>query len=128
MQWKLANGRWWLYLQGDGEYEAVGYYPASLYQGGQLARFANVIDYGGETTGSTAWPPMGSGAFASAGPGQAAYQNRIFYIKKPAGTGGAVWAALTVSQPSPACYKLLFSPTGADGPYFYFGGPGGNSC
>jgi hypothetical protein len=60
----------WLHRQG----QAVGYYPGSIYRGGQLTRKARLIEYGGETVGSTVWPPMGSGHFASAGWQYAAYQ------------------------------------------------------
>lgn len=130
MQWKLNAGRWWLYLQGAGSYEAVGYYPVSIYRGGRLAHYADKVDYGGETVGTTRWPPMGSGAFAIAGPGQAAYQSHIFYIKTLTATEG-VWTSLKVVQASPACYRLIFAPassTNTDGSYFYFGGPGGGSC
>jgi hypothetical protein len=131
MQWKLVDSRWWLYLQGAAGYEAVGYYPVALYSGGRLAHYADRVDYGGETVGTTLWPPMGSGAFASAGPSQAAYQSRIFYIKTTTVIDGGVWTSLKVTQPSPACYRLIFTPasgTSTDGSYFYFGGPGGGSC
>jgi hypothetical protein len=131
MQWQLTNGRWWLYAQGNQSYEAIGYYPVSLYRGGRLSHFADRVDYGGETVGATRWPPMGSSAFASSGFGQAAYQRHIFYIKTPTTANGGVWTSLKVSQPSPTCYRLTFTPAsvaGADGPYFYFGGPGGGSC
>jgi len=131
MQWQLVKGRWWLYTQGGSGYQAIGYYPVSLYRGGRLAHFADRVDYGGETVGVDQWPPMGSGAFASEGSGQAAYQTHIFYIKKPTATGGT-WTSLNVSQPSPSCYRLLFAPASVAGeeygPYFYFGGPGGDSC
>jgi hypothetical protein len=132
MQWQLYQGRWWLFLQGDGAYEAVGYFPVSIFRGGQLSRFANTVDYGGETVGTSSWPAMGSGSFASAGPGFAAYQSRIFYIKTPGiPDEGGIWAALKVLQPSPRCYKILYTPSargGEFGTYIYFGGPGGNSC
>ncbi|HTG34077.1 MAG TPA: neprosin family prolyl endopeptidase [Thermoanaerobaculia bacterium] len=131
MQWNLIDGRWWLFLQGSGNFEAVGYYPASLYRGGRLAHFADRVDYGGETVGTTRWSPMGSGAFASAGSGQAAYQSRIFYIKTPTIPDGGAWTSLKVAQPSPSCYRLIFAPfsgTNTDGSYFYFGGPGGGTC
>ena len=75
---------------------------------------------------------MGSGAFASAGLGQAAYQSRIFYIQTPVASGGGTWTSLTTSQTSRACYRLSFTPassaTGDSGSFFYFGGPGGGPC
>jgi Neprosin len=128
MQWKLTGGKWWLYLRGAGSFEAVGYYPASIYKGGQLSRWATEITYGGETLATTLWPPMGSGAFASKGAGQAAYQRRIYYIDGPASSR---WGKLAANQPSPKCYTLKLTPSspGASwGTYFYFGGPGGRSC
>ncbi len=131
MQWKLVKGRWWLYGQVGDQYEAVGYYPVSIYRGGRLSKFADRIDYGGETVGATRWPPMGSGAYDSAGSSQTAYQSRIFYFKN-ATASGAVWSSLTTSQTSPSCYRLSFVPVsvaGTDiGSYFYFGGPGGDDC
>jgi hypothetical protein len=60
----------------------VGYYPTSIYNGGQLSKNATAVKYGGETARKTgdSWPQMGSGQFASQGWQQAAYQNTIFYI------------------------------------------------
>jgi hypothetical protein len=124
MQWRLYAGNWWLYLQG----QAVGYYPGSIYRGGQLTRNATLIEYGGETVGSTVWPPMGSGHFASAGWQFAAYQRNVFYLSTPSTTQ---WAHLTAAQPSPTCYTVAgpyWSTTSGWGIYFYFGGPGGSSC
>ena len=37
----------------------VGYYPGSIYGGGQLSRYVQEIDFGGETVRSRIWPPMG---------------------------------------------------------------------
>jgi hypothetical protein len=130
MQWRLTGGKWWLFLQGDGAYEAVGYYPVSIYKRGQLSKNATVIDYGGETVGAASWPPMGSGSFASQGPSQAAYQSLIFY-NAGTGTTDTKWGNLGASQPSPKCYTLKLTPSssgGSSGTYFYYGGPGGGSC
>jgi hypothetical protein len=128
LQWKLYQGNWWLFLQGNGTFDAVGYYPGSIYRGGQLSQYATEIDYGGETVGTTSWPPMGSGAFASAGWQQAAYQRAIFYTDM---ADNGQWSSLNTSQPSPTCYTLIFTPSssgGSWGSYFFFGGPGGNNC
>jgi len=129
MQWKLYAGNWWLFLQGaGGVYEAVGYYPGSLYRGGQLASFATQIDYGGETVGPDTWPGMGSGAWASWGWAQAAYQRNLFYID---GASNSQWSSLWTDQPSPSCYSLTYTPSSAGsdwGTHFYFGGPGGGGC
>ena len=61
----LFQGRWWLYVGGTNASNAIGFYPASIYENGAMASNASVIKYGGETIGTTSWPPMGSGAFAS---------------------------------------------------------------
>ncbi|HVR07515.1 MAG TPA: neprosin family prolyl endopeptidase [Thermoanaerobaculia bacterium] len=127
LQWQLYKGNWFLFLAGGSGYQLVGYYPGSIYNGGQLASGAALIEYGGETVGTTSWPPMGSGAFANQGFGFAAYQRLIFYI-----TGsGSQWADLTAVEPSPSCYTIIVTPAasgGSWGTYFFFGGPGGNSC
>jgi hypothetical protein len=123
----LFNGNWWLYLGGLDASNTVGYFPTSIYVGGQMATNATAILFGGETVcSSVSWPPMGSGAFASAGWQQAAYQRNIFYF--PTG-GGAQWAALTSEQPSPACYTLALASAAAPwGVYFFYGGSGGGDC
>lgn len=115
----LYQHNWWLALGG----EWVGYYPASIYGGGQMAHHATVIQYGGEVAGTGHWPPMGSGKWPSKGYQYAAYQSEVWYhsTKKQ-----DVWANLDLEQPSPQCYKdagLEFDPTS-----FYFGGPGGSGC
>jgi hypothetical protein len=40
MQWKLYQDKWYLFLKGRGDYELVGFYPTSIYNGGQLSRQA----------------------------------------------------------------------------------------
>jgi hypothetical protein len=106
----------------------IGYYPTSLYSGGQMASNATSILYGGETVcRSVSWPPMGSGLFSAWGWQQSAYQRNIFYF--PPG-GGSQWANLTPEQPSPACYTMSLEPQAAApwGVYFFYGGPGGGNC
>jgi outer membrane protein assembly factor BamB len=76
LAWYLSAGNWWLFLNGS----AVGYYPGSQYKGGPLGTSAATIDYGGETVGTTSWPPMGSGTFANGGYRKAAYQRTIYYF------------------------------------------------
>jgi Neprosin len=123
----LTGGNWWLYLGGGAAANAVGYYPTSIYKGGQLASNAQVITYGGETVcRAVGWGDMGSGKFASAGWQNAAYQRDIYYY--PA-AGGSAWANLLPTQDSPGCYTV----TAASAPdpwniYFFFGGPGGTDC
>jgi len=119
-----TGGRWWLYVNGTAGQNAIGYYPDSVYQGGAMTHHAESIDYGGETTGSTSFPPMGSGAYANAGWQRAAYQRRIYYFPT---AGGSAWSNLTASQGWPNCYTTQLN-TYAD-PWnkaLWFGGPGGN--
>ena len=126
MQWKHSQGNWWLYLQGTGTLDPVGYYPGSIYGSGQLSQYSTLIEYGGETVGITSWPPMGSGAFANAGYQYAAYQRLIYYTDT---SGAGQWASLNPVQPTPSCYTIVYTPSssgGSWGTYFYFGGPGGN--
>jgi Neprosin len=118
----LSQGKWWLYVGGD----ALGYYPTTLFGSGPMASHATYIDFGGETVDKTAWPPMGSGAFASAGFRQAAYQRAIEYFPI---NGGSQSAQLAMAQPSPNCYTIdLQSGQAPWSEYFYFGGPGGANC
>ena len=99
----LDQNAWWLFFNG----EWAGYYPVSLYQGGALASGAGIVDFGGETVRGQRWPPMGSGAFPSAGFGHAAFQrNSIFY---PLAGGDALEASLSPEESSPNCYKVLVS-------------------
>jgi Neprosin/Neprosin activation peptide len=122
----LTGGRWWLYYNGTQGSNAIGYYPVTLYQGGALATHATEIDYGGETVGTTSFPPMGSGAFANQGWQRAAYQRTIGYWPPPGGT--MINASLTPSQAWPNCYTAEVVLYGD--PWYetvWFGGPGG-SC
>jgi hypothetical protein len=123
----LFDGRWWLYLGGLAPANAFGYYPVSLFSGGQMATRATEVKFGGETVcSSVSWPGMGSGNFANTGWQQAAYQRQIYYFP-PA--GGSAWTTLTVRQPSVACYTLsLASAANPWGIYFFYGGPGGGNC
>jgi hypothetical protein len=120
----LTGGRWWLYYNGTSGSNAIGYYPVTLYQGGPLASKATEIDYGGETVGTTSFPPMGSGAFANQGWQKAAYQRTIGYWPP---TGGAmINASLTPVQGWPSCYTAEVVMYGA--PWYetlWYGGPGG---
>lgn len=120
-----TGGRWWLYCNGTSGTNAIGYYPDTLYKGGALASNATEIDYGGETVGTTSFPPMGSGRFAKEGWQKAAYQRTIGYWT-PQG-GAMVNASLTPSQSWPNCYTAQVNLFGS--PWFetlWFGGPGGN--
>jgi hypothetical protein len=123
LAYHLADGKWWLFVNGTDQQHAVGYYPGALYQGGPMANAASSIEYGGETDGRGSYPPMGSGAFASAGYGKAAYQRNIYYFSVV--TGGPSAAALAPIQQWPSSYTIDVKSTPEWGEYFYFGGPGG---
>jgi hypothetical protein len=123
-QYQLYKGNWWLFLGGT----AVGYYPGSIYHGGQLTKHAQEIEYGTESVGTTVWPPEGSGDWSSKGWSYAAYQRNLFYINT---SGTSVWDTLTPEQPSPKCYTIsgpFWSSSSGWGIYFYEGGPGGSRC
>ena len=122
----LYQGNWWLYVGGTDASHAIGYYPTSLYKGGAMASHASEIDYGGEVVGTTSFPGMGSGHFASEGWTKACYQRDIYYYPT---SGGAVYADLTPSQSWPQCYtvqKVSYAAPWND--TIYDGGPGGNNC
>jgi hypothetical protein len=122
----LYQGNWWLYLGGEAAANAVGYYPTSIYRGGAMVSHAAEIDYGGETVGTTSWPPMGSGAFANTGWQHAAYQRQIHYFPT---SGGRLDAALTATTTSPNCYTAIvtkYNPPWSE--TLWFGGPGGTTC
>ena len=125
--WVLFKKDWWLEINGVD----IGYYPVSVYNGGQMSKHSTIVEFGGEVYGGETtvnWPPMGSGRFASAGPKKAAYQSSIEYVGL---NSQASWANLTTvdtgggASPSP-CYSISYSPaSGQTGPLFYYGGPGG---
>ena len=123
LQYYLWEGNWWLRFNG----EWAGYYPASIYRGGQLSAYSNLLEFGSESVGTWIWPPEGSGLWAADGWTWAGYQ-RILYNVNLSGT--SVWDSLTAAQPSPACYSISGPYWGGSawGIYFFFGGPGGTGC
>jgi hypothetical protein len=128
LHWYLHGGNWWLYYGGGAAADAVGYYRASQYSSGPLQTQASEIDFGGETVGSTVFPPMGSGQWPTRGFRYAAYQRTIHYYTT---ADSYVNATLTATQPSPRCYKIRLLNNTTDPvyhTYFYFGGPGGRRC
>jgi Neprosin len=129
LDWELSGDNWWLYLQGPGEPESVGYLPTKVFKGGALATAASGSAYGGETSNlkSGAFPPMGSGEFASGGWESAAFQTNIFYVV-PSNVAMPKYASLRKSEPSPACYTIDLQSGGYWGTYFFFDGPGGSPC
>jgi len=124
MQWQLYQGNWWLFVKGSGDYIAVGYYPGSKFNGGQLTKNAQWVKFGGETDSDDSGKAgqMGSGKFASAGWSHAAYQRTIYYIDTSLVSH---WTNLAAHQPTASCYTIdLHNNTGgAWATYFYFGGP-----
>jgi neprosin-like protein len=123
-EYHLYQGNWWLAYQGTW----IGYYPGSMYHGGQNTRYAQSIAFGTEGVGSTIWPPEGSGAWASAGFGYAAYQRNLWYFNTSA---GRVWDSLSRVESSPTCYTIsgpYSSSSTGWARYFYEGGPGGFGC
>lgn len=75
-QYQFSGGNWWLCITST----CTGYYPGSMYQGGQNTKHAQEIEFGTETVGTTMWPPAGSGGWPTAGLGYAAYQRDLFYF------------------------------------------------
>ena len=134
MQWKLFQGNWWLFLKGRQGYEAVGYYPGSVYRGGQISRNVTQIQYGGEVanyTGGKSFPQMGSGIRAEKGWEEAAFQNTVFWIPRDEDDGVGIWADLLKHDESAACYSIdiVEAPDSGDwGTYLFFGGAGGSGC
>ncbi|HEX3918690.1 MAG TPA: neprosin family prolyl endopeptidase [Caulobacteraceae bacterium] len=128
-QWEMAiqvqfyKGNWWLFYGG----KPFGYYPGSLFHGGALTHAATDVEYGTETTGSSIWPPAGSGGQPALGWSRAAYQKNLFYIST---SGGGVWENLSTLALAP-CYALNGPSSGGGSGwqvYFYDGGAGGKSC
>jgi len=126
MQWQRAsNGNWWLFYRTSSTTIAVGYYPRSRFNNGQMAYSAQKVDFGGEDTGKPSAKQMGSGAFANTGWAKAAYQRNLFYINT---ANTSAWASLTTSITSSSCYTIS-NYSGGSGSwvnYFYFGGPSCN--
>jgi hypothetical protein len=124
MQWQFYQGNWWLFVQGSGNYIAVGYYPGTLFGTGQMATNAQFVKYGGETDSDNSGNAgqMGSGAFASAGWTHAAYQRTIYYIDIQLTSH---WTNLSANQPTSSCYTIDMhnNAGGSWATYFFFGGP-----
>jgi hypothetical protein len=117
---------WWLYVNDT----AVGYYPTTLYNSAGIADKNSRLDFGGEivndqTGGVNTQTDMGSGAFPSAGFGQAAFIRKIQYIDM-----SFQWQnASDLSQVASIPYlwdatQAIYSTDPNWLTYFYFGGPG----
>ncbi len=123
-QYYLYQGNWWLSIQGTW----IGYYPGSIFRGGQLTRYAEQVQFGTESTGATVWPGEGSGEFATSGYGRSAFQRNLYHYST---SGTATWNTLTQWISSPTCYNVagpFSSKTAGWNVYFYEGGPGGTNC
>jgi hypothetical protein len=122
-QYYLFQGNWWLSFNGTW----IGYYPGSKYHGGQNSRYAQQIQFGTESVGTTEWPQEGSGFWPSAGFSYGSYQRNLWYFSTSTVT---YWDGLTPSIPSPSCYSIAGPGYGSGDwrDYFYEGGPGGFGC
>lgn len=116
-----ANGNWWLFYRGPGDWIPVGYYPHSLWGTGKLATNAEKIAYGGEDSGEPSALQMGSGDFASGAFAKSAYQNTAFYIDTKV---VSQWADLDDEVTDTKCYTAdIGASSGRWGIYLFFGGP-----
>jgi hypothetical protein len=116
-----TTGDRWVRIDG----EAIGFYPAAVFGDGPLARNADLIRFGGETTGDVPTAEMGSGHFAADGLGKAAFQSRLRYFDL---NDRPVSASVIPLAPSKACYTIQLNgpadPETEHGTYLFFGGPG----
>ena len=122
---KFYQGNWWVYIGGDQNENAVGYFPCSLYQGGPLgAGTATEVDFGGEVCGGPPFPPMGSGAFAAGAYQKASYQRGLGIL---AADGSAVAPLnLLADDEHPNDFTVTAGSSDSWGYYMFFGGPGGS--
>ena len=123
-QFLLYDGNWWLAIQG----KWVGYYPGAIYRGGQLSKYAQQIQFGTESLGTTVWPGEGSGEWSTKGWSQSAYQRNLFYVNTD---GKPTWDTLLQWNSSPKCYSVsgpFSSKSSGWDVFFYEGGPGGSGC
>jgi hypothetical protein len=123
VQWTLSGGNWWL----SAGFTNLGYYPASIFNGGQMSRNATLVEFGGEVSSPSppAFSQMGSGALASAGSNYAAYQWGTRYQTSPY---NLVNANLTLVDCNTNSSCFTFACAASPCYFFYFGGPGGPSC
>lgn len=90
----LYNGDWWLAINGTW----IGFFPGSIYHGGQMTTNAQVIQFGTETYATDGvWPPAGSGEWSNQGWSYAAYQRDLSYFST---SGDSISDDLTPYQPA----------------------------
>lgn len=128
----LSGGNWWVWYIN----QWIGYYPGSLFATTGLRSSASTVAFQGEvvdeTTFSATSTDMGSGAFASAGWGSAAYMRHLAYLSAPNGGSPIRYSPSSTVVTNPSCYSHLAQFTSNDPNFyssFFFGGPGYNpSC
>jgi hypothetical protein len=125
IEWEWWSGNWWLQVNGTW----VGYYPGSLFGGGDMATHSALIEFGGEIVGGNGtsynyYPPMGSGYWGTSGWTWAAYQRRLWYFDSSYNTH---WTSLGSGNECPARTSMSGPYWGGSdwAIYFFFGGPGG---
>jgi hypothetical protein len=128
--YRLYQGGWWVAV-GPTKAKSVwvGYYPTKIYGRGQMYYYATEIDIGGETVGTTRWPGMGSGQWATRGFQYAAYDRNIQYRDSNNRLYAPQLTAVTNGANAYRCYAITTpNYTSSWLTYFYFGGPGGTKC
>ena len=126
IKWEWWSGNWWLQVNGTW----VGYYPGSLFGGGDMATHSVLAEFGGELVGGSGtsynyYPPMGSGNWGASGWPWAAYQRQIWYFDGAYGSHSPSLSSM-VNTCSGGTSTLGPYWGGSDWQiYFFFGGPGG---
>lgn len=119
----------WILFYFDGvSFVQVGYYPVALFNGGQLTQSAEQVQFGGEILSQNGVrhtkTDMGSGAFANAGNGVAAYIKKMQYMDLDGGVHDVAVGVNHESVTNSNCYSILSGTNASWGSYMYFGGPG----
>jgi hypothetical protein len=131
VKYQLYQGNWWFGVQGSGNFIWIGYYPASLFNGG-LGNHVDWVGFGGEVYSSLSNPSqtkdqMGSGRRAEDGWAKAAFQRNL---RNQSDTNGAMVNHNGVAQTdtanggaNPYDIQLHMNSGSNWGSYFYVGGP-----
>jgi Neprosin len=128
IKYQLYEGNWWFAVQGSW----IGYYPASLFNGG-LGNHAEWVGFGGEVYSSLADPAltkdqMGSGRQANDGWRYAAFLRNLRNQSNTEGTmvnshGSASTDTATGSAEDPYTIQMHMNSGSSWGSYLYVGGP-----
>jgi hypothetical protein len=134
LKYQLYAGNWWLGVNNNeaGPWIWLGYYPASLFNGG-LAGEADWLSFGGEVYSGLAdacqtTDQMGSGRLANAGWSYASFQRNIRSQSDTDGGMSAFNGAAEVDAAAASCpanqYSIntFMNSGGIWGSYQYFGG------